>query len=172
MSQKRRISDVGLSITEAQTDLIAQMQHEIRLMREILANMHEEQEAILETFKEKLVAIMQARKELFNELVKVRTLRMNSVQTLATLLSQGNGERLFSEKEGLTTLLANDSDEACEILSLRDQMVALVEKMNEQNCRNSDLVKHQIVYPNQSQRTPPKHLRKPKTKRVLVEDEI
>lgn len=175
MRKKSPMSSATLKkqpITKAQAELISHMTEEVHLMREILANMHEEQQALLNVRKDELVVIMQRRNGLFCQLVEARYRRFMAMQSLTRLLSGGDTERLFSEEEGLEALLASDSDDACEILSLRDQMVALIEKMNAQNRSNQDLAKHP-VQPSKNyveQRQAKKKAAKT-VKRVLLEDE-
>ncbi|MBJ7449005.1 MAG: flagellar export chaperone FlgN [Parachlamydiales bacterium] len=135
------------AIFEAQDHGIYFLDQEVKLMREVLANMHEEQQAILNRDEKTMEDVMSRRTVLYKNITSVRNERMQAMEQLAILLlSNKNADLLFDEKLGLGVLLSARGVDSCEILNLRDQMVAIVEKMNQQICRNHDLVKHHISY--------------------------
>jgi len=107
------------------------MKEEISSMREILANMHQEELILMINDRACLVQIMHERSQLLGNLKDLRLERLNTTEKLKKLAQIDN------EGASLETILALDSVYACETFSLRDQMLALVERMNLQHSRNT-----------------------------------
>lgn len=134
-------------LVESQELAINYLEKEVMLMRDILANMHEEQQAILNRDDSSMQDLMSRRKTFYLQLTDIRNHRIEAMEMLALLLlHKKNVDLLFDENVGLEILLTASGVDSVEILSLREQMVALVEKMNQQICRNHDLLKHHISY--------------------------
>lgn len=121
------------------------MQREIALMRELLSSMEAEQQALLKGDAEQLKEVITAREPLIETMSEVRNQRIEALFSLAlehelTLDAQGQlTEEICHE---ILTLYANG--ECCEILGLRDQMLALIEAMKEQSSTNNYLLKSKI----------------------------
>ena len=104
------------------------MKREIETMREILANMHEEEMSLIRKDKNSWSLVMQKRTHLLAQLNDVRKVRLEATQKLESLAG-GNLEK---------SLLATDEN-SCETLFLRDQMLALIDRLNLQNSCNEAL---------------------------------
>lgn len=115
------------------------LQKEVHLMREILANMHEEELSLLLNDKGSWNQVMQHRFGLIERLSTLRIERMEATQRIEDLAQpDSNTKRPLSLEE----ILPVDEVISCEILSLRDQVLALIERMNKQNSRNEHLFKY------------------------------
>lgn len=105
------------------------LEKEIHLMREILANLREEELSLLEQEMRKWKKVMRDRGSLVVQLIHQRTKRMTATAELTKLAV------LMQKKE----LLAHEEESSCAVLSKLDQMIALMERVNLQNCRNDAL---------------------------------
>ncbi|MGE5195771.1 MAG: hypothetical protein ACM3JI_00395 [Anaerolineae bacterium] len=119
MSKEENSSDILWD--EAHEGLKMAMQKEIGIMREVLANMHQEELALLMSDKDGWNQVMQQRGSLIERLGILRLERQEAAKKIENLLS--SSKKL----------------ESCEIFSLRDQLLAIVERMNRQNNRNEML---------------------------------
>jgi len=113
---------------------------ETTILRELLGNMHEEQEAILRGDTEMLKAVMAGREPLMVTLFECRTKRLRAIQSLPFARAlDGN------LSEDVVDSLAEDGcPTSCEILSLRDQILAIIEKVKMQNERNRYLLQNKV----------------------------
>lgn len=93
------------------------LKNEIELMREVLSNLHQEELALLENDRKKWTAVMEQRSDHVLNLKQIRNERMSYAEELLPVFEEGS----------------------CEILSKLDQIFALVDRMNLQNCRNEVL---------------------------------
>jgi hypothetical protein len=109
-----------LSKKEACDRLKLSMQKEINLMRELLANMHQEELTLEHEDKSSWDRIMNERARMIERLGSLRE------------------ERLHASKQFEEHATIEDS-ETIEILSLRDQLMALAERMNLIKCQNEHL---------------------------------
>ena len=119
---------------KAHLTLNSALEKEIRMMREQLANFHQEELALLEQNLPQWRQIAIERSENTLELKELRSLRMQATEELTKV-------SVHLEKE----LLPEEDETSCEILTKIDQIVALTDRMNLQNCRNENLfeqVKH------------------------------
>jgi hypothetical protein len=111
------------------------MQNEIRLMRELLANMHEEELVLLLNDNPGWTQVVQKRVSMLQSLKHLRGQREVTTKNIEGLVfSQGKKQII-----GVSDLLPSEEEITCEILSLSDQLVALMEKINYQNTRNEML---------------------------------
>ena len=123
------------------------MQRETVVMREILSSMIEEHDALLINDTAKLKSIIHAREKLVSLAGQLRNSRITKVKELLQLLGQevpGNGH--LNDSVSLDILFNSKKFESCEILCLRDQILALAERMAVQNDRNNYLIKSKISY--------------------------
>ncbi len=137
-----------MTIAKAYDQLKGPMQKEIALMREILANMHEEELSLLASDKKSWVRTMQIRSDMVVELYFLRKERNLLTQQLEELtraqLQRKETPLSFDE------LLPVKETSSSEIRSLLDQIIALIDRMNMQNSRNDAL-----FYQDNSLKLPP-----------------
>ena len=124
---------------EARDRLKMTMKQEVGLMREILANMHQEELNLLMGDKTGWTTVVKERSELMQRLEDLKKTRMDTMQTLQGLLPASKKENA----KPLDRLLALDDESYSEILLLQDQFSALIERINFQNVRNQTLF-HQV----------------------------
>lgn len=108
------------------------LQKEVYLMRELLANLHQE---VLD--KEHSTQIMQQRQSLLERLNQARELRLIATQKLETLIDPS------SKDLKLEQIMPLDNEQTTEVLSLNDQLGALTKKMNQQNMDNQSSLKQE-----------------------------
>ena len=108
------------------------LQKEVYLMRELLANLHQE---VLD--KEHSMQIMQQRQSLLERLNQARELRLVATQKLETLINPS------SKDLKLEQIMPLDDEQTTEVLSLNDQLGALTKKMNQQNMDNQNNLKQE-----------------------------
>lgn len=117
-----------LSKKEACDKLKISMQQEIHLMRELLANMHQEELILQHQDKGTWDRIMNERAGMIERLGSLRE------------------ERLHASKQFEKHAAIEDSD-TIEIFSLRDQLMALAERMNALKCQNEHLSQQSSYMP-------------------------
>ncbi len=131
---------------EAEKSLKKSMQQEISIMRELLSNLLAETSCLVLNEEASRSLLMQNRSMLLQELTKQRQER-----DLAT--------KIIGENSSMDSFLSHDSN-ICEIPLLIDQIIALNEKINEQNAYNQNLLQQrqhlvaispQLAYPNLKQ---------------------
>lgn len=113
----------------AHHDLQRALEKEIHLMREILASLHQEELALLEQDFKRFGEVMEARSDLVVEVRDQRNQRMDLTCALTKLgVEQQRSELLLPEEES-----------SCTTLTKLDQLIALADRTNLQNCRNEAL---------------------------------
>lgn len=108
------------------------LQTEISLLREILANLREEEEALLKGKKREWRKVIQQRSQFVLQLFFLRKQR----EEMAGELKPSNNPKDES------------FEELVEVSSQIDQFIALIDRINLQNCRNETLfeeVKHKVA---------------------------
>jgi flagellar biosynthesis/type III secretory pathway chaperone len=117
--------------------LQSSMKQEIGAMREMLANMRQEEHCLLEGDKTGWNQIMIERSSLLERLYELRSRRFHVTEQLET----------WAKESALPfeNLLHSEDVASCETLSMREQLTALIEKMNEQNMRNLSLEAHGAI---------------------------
>ena len=131
-------------------ELKTAMKKEVQLMREILANMNQEEVALLLNDKGSWNHIMQERYYIIEKLSNLRAARVKATIKLEKIVCLGT----HMPNPSLDQLLPTEREDSCEILSLSDQIVALAERMNWQNSRNNGLahqIEHQLSMPREAQ---------------------
>lgn len=116
----------NLTLQHVQLEVTGLLKREVDLMREILASMYEEERAIVDQDPRALQMVMQKRDAPLQNLMSVREERGQKIKELLLLL---NGH----DKKELTDLLESKGLGSSEVLLLRDQIIALIERMNVQN---------------------------------------
>jgi hypothetical protein len=136
----------GRQWDEAHDQLKVSMQKEIGIMREILANMHSEELSLMLNDRGSWNYVMQERAQLIDRLSHFRMERIEATKKIKEMVCLNDAHKQASVED----LLPTQEENSCEILSLRDQMMALMERINFQNCRNEVLffqVEHQLDLP-------------------------
>ncbi len=135
---ERRVKETKVALKEV-------MGREIDVLRELLGSMYEEQQAHLQNNPSTIKSLLVQREKMLQTMAREREERLILVAKLYELLT---GEDLDEqdEHESLDILREYASSESCEILILRDQMLALIEQMTEQGTRNNYLIEGKIAH--------------------------
>lgn len=110
----------------------------VKVLRELLANMQEEHKAILEQNAFIFPQIMNQRDTLINVMQESRQTMNQELDLLSA--SHPGLSQLENEKEKLMNLPQFVGEDRVELLTLRDQVLALIEKMENQNTSNNVLL--------------------------------
>lgn len=126
--------------TELHTQLQSLMKKEIDTMRELLGNLHQEEILILQKDMTYWNQLMEERAHLIGQLSDVRQNRISTTESLESMTTSSQPNAPLEE------LLPSDNENSWELLALRDQMFALLDRMNLQCSRNemlTQLARHQ-----------------------------
>lgn len=126
---------------ETHDQLKVAMQKEIGIMREILGNMHQEEMSLLINDRASWNHVMQERSHLIERLSYLRVERLEATKKIEEMISPNDK----TKKITLEDMLPTEDENSCEILSLRDQLMALMERINFQSCHNEALY-HQVEH--------------------------
>ena len=121
------------------------MSREIPLMRELLSSLSQEQEAHLSNAPELLRSVIRQRELISEALTEARQARVDIIYELADLSGrdvQVDGE--INEEKCFALIMEYAGSESCEILLLRDQMLALLEQLRTISARNNYLIQHKL----------------------------
>ena len=130
-------------ILKVKQELTECMKKEIRLMREVFANMHQEELALIMLDRNSWNKTLQDRFSLLQSLSSLRNFRLTITGEIENLLSSSNGKKVPLEQ-----ILPGLEEEGCEILYLSDQILALIGRMNDQHTKNENLLKNYEIYAN------------------------
>ena len=122
---------------EAHIELQNSMKKEIEVMREILANMHQEEYFLLSNDKISKDHVVEERSLLLKRFHDIRNIRLSVTETLEELSFPNSNAQNISLEE----CLRGEGEDSCETLFLRDQLVAIFNRMTMQNSRNQLLSK-------------------------------
>ncbi len=115
---------------ETHNSLMVTMQNEVALTRNLLANLHQEELSLLMHDRHSWNQVLEERATILKRLAPCRQARMEAIKKLS-------GERVEHLKEpALEELLPLHDENSCEVLLLRDQIMALTDRMNRQSNRN------------------------------------
>lgn len=126
------------SWNQIQEQLKLAMQKEVNLMRELLANLHQEELSLLMNDASGWQKVMNERSEMI--------LRMSHLRKQRDQIALQFKENAKHKSKKLFEILKAGDEVSGEILSLLDQILALTERTNLQNCRN-DFLFHQELMP-------------------------
>lgn len=115
-----------------------QLKSEIRILRELLSNIKQEQNALLDNDADAVKSMLTLRDPLLTELMQARKCRQDTVNTL---------QRLFPDVDGqsaLLEMLSRYGSLSSEIALLRDQVVGLLNNLERQCERNNYLIRHRV----------------------------
>jgi hypothetical protein len=124
------------------------LQSEISLTRELLANMRQEEVSLMLQDSNSLNLILQQRSVMLEKLSSIRLRRQETTMKIEKI----------AKNTALDAILPPNEEISAEILSLSDQLIALNEKMNQQQSHNHRLSEHPDHYLSfqSSQKTRPK----------------
>ncbi|HEX2580099.1 MAG TPA: flagellar export chaperone FlgN [Rhabdochlamydiaceae bacterium] len=128
--------------TKHHTDLQNLMKKEIDTMRQLLGNLHQEEMLIIQKEMSYLNQLMEERGHLIEQLSYLREDRIVTTGILETINHS-------HPDVPLEQLIPPDNENSCELLALRDQMLALLDRMNLQCSRNemlTHLANHQAAF--------------------------
>ncbi len=141
--------------TQHHTDLQNLMKKEIDTMRELLGNLHQEEMLIIQKEMAYWNQLMEERGHLIQQL---SYLRQDRVATTGILEAINHSHPNVPLEE----LLPPDNENSYELLALRDQMFALLDRMNLQCSRNEMLT--QLAHHQAAPQHHPEHLPEKKAK--------
>lgn len=130
-------------ILKVKEELTECMKKEIRLMREVFANMHQEEIALIMLDRNCWNQTLQDRFSLLQTLSSLRSCRLRVTGEIEQMLSPSTGKKVPLEQ-----ILPGLEEEGCEILYLSDQILALIGRMNDQHTKNENLLKNYEIYAN------------------------
>jgi len=140
--------------TQHHTDLQNLLKKEIDTMRELLGNLHQEEMLILQKEMAYWNQLMEERGLLIQHLSHLRQDRMYTTEILESMNhSHANVP--------LEELVPPDNENSWELLALRDQMLALMDRMNLQCSRNemlTQLAHHQAAPQQHPEKLPEKKI--------------
>jgi hypothetical protein len=125
--------------TETHTELQNLMKQEIEAMRNLLGNMHQEEVFILQKNQHYVKELMEERLHLISTLSLIRQNREDATEKLASMVDLPHSN--------LEELLPPENENSWEIISLRDQIAALLDRINLQSSRNEMLVHLEAYQP-------------------------
>jgi len=127
--------------TPHHTELQNLMKKEIDTMRELLGNLRQEEMLIIQKEMTYWPQLMEERGRLIHQLSHLRQNRISTTETLESLTHSHTNVPLEE-------LLPPDNENSWELLTMRDQMFALLDRMNLQCSRNemlTQLAHHQTA---------------------------
>jgi hypothetical protein len=124
--------------TELHTKLQEVMKREIEMMRQLLANLHQEEMFIVRKDKTYWNQLMEERAALISQLSELREYRLSTTANLESMA------KISYPNIPLEEVLPRNDENSWEILALRDQILALLDRMNLQSSRNEMLVQLEL----------------------------
>ena len=137
------MNELNEKILKVKEELTECMKKEIRLMREVFANMHQEEIALIMLDKNSWNHTLQDRFSLLQTLSSLRTSRLIMTCAIEKMLAPYTGKKVPLEQ-----ILPGLEEEGCEILYLSEQILALIGRMNDQHLKNENLLKNYEIYAN------------------------
>lgn len=128
---------------EIKNELKASLQKEVHIMRDVLANLHQEELSLMMRDQSCWNQLMQERAVMLERLDTWRNMRIQATKKLM----EASGRKNLIHEFPVEELFSKEDDSACEILSLRDQLLALIQRMNLQNSHNQNLQTHLKNHP-------------------------
>lgn len=138
MAQKKEWNTLNEQLKET-------LQKEVNIMRELLANMHQEELSRLLNDQGSLQQLLQQRSVIVDRLGSLRKNRLDTSDRI---------EKITDKDQPV------DDEMSTEILSLRDQLFALTEQMNRQQSQNQYLIEHPEHIQTLAEQTLPRPKRK------------
>lgn len=130
---------------ELRTSLKDIMNREIATMREMLSSLQMEQEIHLRNATDKLRPLLNQRQDITSALSDLREKRLKVLGRLAVSSGkQWSPEASLCEESCIAMVLEHAGPDSCEIVLLRDQMLALLDQLKSYTERNNYLMAHKI----------------------------
>lgn len=123
--------------TETHTRLQELMKKEIEAMRRLLGNLHQEEMFILQKDKTYWGQLIEERTTLISELSDLRQTREATTEKLESMHNMPHTT--------LENLLPPDNENSWDVVSLRDQILTLLDRINLQSSRN-EMLNHLEAY--------------------------
>lgn len=115
----------------------------VQILREILATMEEEQHALLVQNAPAFQLIMQKRTPLVDSMHTCRQTMLKEIDQLKDMHPEISA--VDSEREKLMNLALLAGEDNVELLTLRDQILALTDKLEKQNASNNTLLDNRVL---------------------------
>ncbi len=112
------------------------LENEIRITRELLSNMCQEEVSLMLHDTGSLNQVLQMRALMLEKLSSLRLRRLKTTEKIEKLLA------LKHKSPSLEEILPPNEEISSEILSLSDQLMALTERMNRQQTQNQRIEAH------------------------------
>jgi flagellar biosynthesis/type III secretory pathway chaperone len=112
------------------------LEKEIRLTRELLSNLHQEELSLMLHDVGSLNQVLQMRYSVLESLSSLRLIRLKTTEKIEKITPSKN------KHPSLEEILPPSDPITLEILSLSDQLVALTERLHRQNTHNQKLKIH------------------------------
>ena len=135
------------SLEKLKNSLIPIMSKEVSLLREILGNALEEQKSLLHNEQELLKSIVEKKDSFLAHLEKLKGTRKKTLKRIEKLIKD-QLPKDYEEKEIFLFLMEMKGSEGCQLATIKEQIVALVEKIKIQTERNNYLL-HEKIHFNQ-----------------------
>lgn len=114
------------------------LEHEIRLTRELLSNLHQEEISLMLQDKGNINQILEQRSVMLERLSSLRVQREQTTKKLVKITGH--------TETSLEKILPPFEEITAEILSLSDQLLALTQRLNRQHTQNQYLNEHPDRY--------------------------
>lgn len=121
------------SWNELHDELKKGLEKEIRITRELLSNMHQEEVSLMLHDVGNMNQILQMRYQMLETLSELRLNRLSTTDKIEKIAATKN------KNPSLEEILPPHEETSSEILSLSDQLMALTERMNRQHTQNQRL---------------------------------
>lgn len=127
-------------MTAMQEELESVMEREVRVLREMLSSIQLEQEALLENDADKVRTLNLEREAIAEELQMGRARRKDLLKNIGQTLGLPEGD----DRHILALLQEYMGAENCSLLSIRDQMLSLLEQIEKQHQRNNYFLEKKV----------------------------
>lgn len=128
--------------------LKSNMQQELSITRDLLGNMHQEELSLIIQDQPSWNRVMIHRSQMLERLKTLRLQRLETTQEIVKTLG------LKDANCDLEKLLPLNEEISYEIFNIRDQLIALTERMNHQQNLNHHLIENNHSMMSQAQRQP------------------
>ena len=129
-------------MTKQHEDLIIALQREVVIIRELLDNLEEEHQASL--LNKPVMLMKEQRNILAQTLFNARNSRLKQTENLAQSQGLKPEDIDLGNKESFCKLLDFTSPEGCELLTLREQIITLLQKIKHYNPHCVSPLKKQV----------------------------
>ena len=133
-------------ISQIYEELSTVMKREILFFREMLSSMQEERYALLNNNTAMLRIIINSRHSLIDTITELHDKRIKKIRSLIELLNADIKDLDIADNTSCMTFLSEYvGSENCRLISLKEQMLALLEKLEMQSRRNKNILENGIT---------------------------